>query len=407
MPAMKSLLPAVVAVTALVAGCGADPVASGPWRATVQLPGGELPFELELEPGSDGWRATVVNGAERIDVPKVIVDDERLELLFPAFNTRIEARRDRAGYAGELTLVKRGGKEQVMPFAARPGAAPRFERDHGPAAGSVDGRWAVTFVDDEGNESEAVAEFTQHGDRVTGTFLTPLGDYRFLAGSLSGDRLALSTFDGAHAFLFHAQLGDDGQLRGDFWSGTQWHESWTARRDEFASLPDADRMTEFVGDEVAFAFPDTSGEIVRFDDPRFAGKVVVIALAGTWCPNCHDEAAFLAPFHKKYRDRGFEIVGLMFEHLDDFDAAATQVDAFRDKFDIEYTLLVAGSSDKGRASETMSMLNQVYAFPTTIFVDRSGQVRRVHTGFQGPGTGPHYDRLVAGFTETVESLLTE
>ena len=115
----------------------------------------------------------------------------------------------------------------------------------------------------------------------------------------------------------------------------------------------------------------------------------------------------MAPFYEAYRERGLEIVGLMFEHLDDFDEAATQVKAFRDKFDIQYPLLVAGSSDKQRAGEVMPMLDKVYAFPTTIFVDRAGTVRRVHTGWNGPGTGEHYDRLVADLTRTVESLLAE
>ena len=115
----------------------------------------------------------------------------------------------------------------------------------------------------------------------------------------------------------------------------------------------------------------------------------------------------MAPFYLQWREEGLEVIALMFEHLDDFDAAAAQVKAFRDKFDIEYTMLIAGSSDKKRASETMSMLDGVYAFPTTIFIDRTGEVRRVHTGFQGPGTGAHYQKLVTGFTNTVETLLAE
>ena len=63
-----------------------------------------------------------------------------------------------------------------------------------------------------------------HADQAT-TNLFPLGEdttpYRKLsdahvtAGSFEGDRLRLSCFDGAHAFLFDARLGEDGSLAGD------------------------------------------------------------------------------------------------------------------------------------------------------------------------------------------------
>ena len=41
---------------------------------------------------------------------------------------------------------------------------------------------------------------------------------------------------------------------------------------------------------------------VSLDDERFEGKVVIVTLNGTWCPNCNDEARFMAPFHQQYRE---------------------------------------------------------------------------------------------------------
>ncbi|MDH3768266.1 MAG: TlpA family protein disulfide reductase, partial [Gammaproteobacteria bacterium] len=271
---------------------------------------------------------------------------------------------------------------------------------------TFDGRWEVVFTDDDGAQTAAVGEFEQDENHVQGTFLTATGDYRFLAGQVQGNDLYLSTFDGSHAFLFTASLAGE-TLRGGFWSGTAWHEDWVATRNAGAKLPDAYSLTQLVGDRFEFEFPNTSGQSVSSDDPRFDGKVLLVTLVGSWCPNCHDEAAFLAPFYQKYRGQGLEIVGLMFEHLEDFDEAARQVNAFRNKFDIEYPLLVAGSSDKKRASRTMTMLDRVYSFPTSIFIDRTGEVRQIHTGFSGPGTGEHYQKLVAGFSETIEQLLAE
>lgn len=406
MPFMRVVI-CLVFVVVTAAACTSPMPEGGPWRAVIDLPGGALPFQFEVTGASGQWQATVINGQERIPVPEFRLTADELRIAFPAFNTWIEARRHGTGYRGELTLVKRGGKQQKMPFRAEHGPRHRFVSDPASQPAAVAGRWAVRFVDDDGESSIAVAEFVQQGTALEGTFLTPTGDYRFLSGDVDGERIYLSTFDGAHAFLFSATLTPAGELQGDFWSGTQWHESWTARRDPDAALPDANSMTRFVGDRVAFAFPDVNGDIVTFEDPRFAGKVVLITLAGSWCPNCHDEAAFMAPFYEQYRERGLEVVGLMFEHLDDFSEAAQQVRAFRDKFDIGYPLLVAGSSDKSRAGQVMPMLDRVYAFPTTIFVDRNGTVRRVHTGWNGPGTGKHYEELVADLTATVENLLAE
>ena len=53
------------------------------------------------------------------------------------------------------------------------------------------------------------------------------------------------------------------------------------------------------------------------------------------------------------------------------------------------------------------MLRQFYGFPTTILVDRKGQVRKIHTGFSGPATGEHYTQFVAEFKRNLEQLLAE
>ena len=154
-------------------------------------------------------------------------------------------------------------------------------------------------------------------------------------------------------------------------------------------------------------FPDLDGNPVSSDDPRFDGKVVIVALNGSWCPNCHDEAAFMAPFYKQYRDQGLEVVALMFEHFGSFSDAAETTRRMCEKFDIQYTSLIAGISDKDEAGKALPMLNKVLAFPTMIFIDRKGKVRRIQTGFTGPGTGKHFDEFTQDFTSFVEQLLAE
>jgi peroxiredoxin len=379
------------------------------WRAALRLPGGELPFFIEFDT-EDGRRSGyLVNGDERVRIDRVELSEESILLELPTFKSRIEASSSESGIVGTLEVVKTGQRVQRIPFRATPGGGDRFMGSSEAPSIDVTGRWSATFVDDVGTASPAVGEFRQDGSRVVGTFLTPTGDYRYLEGNVAGDRLRLSCFDGYHVFLFDATVLADGSLSGDFWSGLEWHESWTAVRNDEARLPDANALTYLKPGyrQFDFAFPDTTGRTVSLSDRRFEGKVVVVSIGGSWCPNCHDEAAFLADYHRRNRDRGIEVVGLMYEHFDDFKTAAKQVQTFAKKFGIEYELLVAGVSDKDEASKTLPMLNHVLAYPTTIFVDRTGAVRRIHTGFSGPGTGEHYKELIRDFTDYVDFLAQE
>lgn len=391
-------------VTATVGG----PITLGRWQAAVEVPGGELRFTLDLAGSIDDPEATLVNGAGTTPVDRVTIAGDSLQLRLFVFDSAIDAVIVNGELVGTLRLTKRGGVIQEMPFRATYAQGFVTTLDVTSVV-DVSGRWRVRFADDDGHTTPAVGEFHQEGTTLSGTFLTATGDYRFLSGSVIARELYLSCFDGGHAFLFKAMIGSDDTITGDFWSGTRWHETWTAQRDERAALPNPDtltRVSESAG-AVAFAFPDTAGRVFRFPDARFKGKVVLIVLAGSWCPNCHDEAAFLSRLYESRRDSGLEIVGLMYENYRDFGRAAQQVSHFHARHNIEFPLLIAGYSDKKEASETLPWLSSVVAYPTLIAIDRAGDVRRVHTGFSGPGTGEHYDALVSDLSDFVDALLDE
>ncbi|HUO82968.1 MAG TPA: TlpA disulfide reductase family protein [Gammaproteobacteria bacterium] len=402
---------ALTSALALLAACAERaPVGlpAGTWRVVLAVPGGDLPLSMEVAGDPESPDVHFINGAERVRVPEVTVDGNRVALVLTGFSNRVDATLDGETLDGTLTVIKSYG-EQRIPFRAVHGETHRFFADEPARLADVAGRWAMRFTDQDGGHYKAVGEFEQDGKTVTGTILTPTGDYRFLAGEARDDRLYLSTFDGSHVYLFEAAVESNRRLAGEFWSGTAWHETWAAERDEQAALPDAMTMT-FLNegyDELDFTFPDPDGESVSLSDPEFDGKVVIVTLAGSWCPNCRDEAVFMVPFYEKNRDRGFEIIALMYEHFSEFEGAAAATRRWRDELGIEYTTLIAGVSDKIEAGKTLPMLNGVLAFPTTIFVDRAGKVRNIHTGFTGPGTGKHYETLKREFTVLVDELLAE
>jgi len=381
----------------------------GMYRAVLELPAGELPFGLEIEPEGAATVGYLVNGKERVRLNEVTVSGAHLEIRMPGYENRLVADAKDGRLLGEVVLSKAGGNQQHIRLRAQFGQAYRFFEKAGSHPTDVSGRWAVTFTGDDGKPEAAVGEFTQSGDAVTGTFLAETGDHRFLAGQMQGDELYLSTFDGAHAFLYKAKVNSDGALAGDFWVGTAHHEHWVGKRDPNAALPDVYSLTSMRAGarHFDFAFPDLDGNTVTSKDPAFQGKVLLVALAGSWCPNCHDEAAFLEPLYREYRGRGVEIVSLMFEHFGDFPHAAAATSRFRQHYAIEYTTLIAGISDKDEAAKKLPMLERVYAFPTTIFVDRRGNVRKIHTGFSGPATGDHYTQFEHEVKATLDQLLAE
>ena len=409
---------AVVAllVLALASSCGQEvPVVEGPeletgyWQARISLPGGDIDTAFEIGRAGENYRATLINGQERVRIGEVSFSNGNLKLRFPAFNNEINATLEGDKLVGALTLVKRYGEEQTMPFVAIPGGERSGTEEREPAAVDLSGRWDAEFHKVDGTNDPSIGEFAQRGSRLFGTFLNPTADYRYLAGYVQGNAFQLSTFDGAHAYVFSGRVEDGVISDAGFWSGTGFHQTWSAERDPDATLPDAYKLTYLNPDyeRFDFDFPNLEGQRVSLGDERFRGKVVIVNIAGTWCPNCHDEAAFLAPLYEEYRDLGLEVVALMYEHFEDQEIAIKQISRYREKFDIQFETLVAGISDTTEVAKTLPSLNAVLAFPTTIFIDRSGSVRVIHTGFSGPGTGKHYQQLRNEITGLIDELIEE
>ncbi|MCC5822060.1 MAG: TlpA family protein disulfide reductase [Phycisphaerales bacterium] len=303
----------------------------------------------------------------------------------------------------------RGETVAEIPFRALNASSntPLFDRmEAAGEAAAFAGRWRVRF---DGSEEAAVGVFRvgEFSGEAFGTFLTPTGDYGHLTGRVDGDLMRLSKFDGAHAFLFHARMRDDGTIEGDFWSGNWHHAAWTAVRDDRAALPDAFGQTSATGVGVEeLAFRDLDGTPRRVADLLDAGGVParVLYLFGSWCPNCADAGAEMKRLKEKY-GRRLTIVGLAFEQTEDFERSARQVRLYTQRHGADWPVLIAGLSDKDRASAELPVLDRVRAYPTTIFLDADNAIVAVHTGFSGPATGDEHRRLQRRFETVVEGLI--
>lgn len=395
----------------ILAGCLArntpQNLREGIWRATVEIQGRELPFNFEVKRNDNGGVIIyLINADERLLLDEVSIEEDSIDIALHIFDANFKA--VITGDTLEGLFVKNFAKDYRLPFRAVYGQSYRFENGSNGEIPDFTGKYQVTFIH-ENDTTPAIALFNQFGDSVTGTFLTPTGDYRYLQGNVVDGTLHLSTFDGNYAYLFTAVKRDDGILVGKYYSGKTWMEDWTAIKNDNATLPDAENLTYLKEghERIEFNFPDVNGNNVSLNDDKYRGKVVILQLFGTWCPNCMDETRFLAPWFKENKYRGVEIIGLAYERKADFNYASDRIKKMAKKLDVTYDFVVAGTEDKDKASETLPMLNRIIAFPTTIFIGKDGKVKKIHTGFTGPSTGIYYEQYKQHFNETVNELLSE
>ena len=402
---------AVLFSTLVFFGCEKSPdLQEGIWRATLKTESGaEVPFNFELRDSAGTKNIYLLNGRERLKANQLQIEGDSVFIEMPLFETEIRAKLTSSGLKGQW-LKHLADRVVKMPFNAQPNASWRFFKKKTPARYSVAGRWSAIFSSTDGKDTTiAIGEFAQNDEEVTGTFLTATGDYRFLQGSINGDKLFLSAFDGSSAYLFSGILQNDSVITdGLFYSGLNSVKNWSANRDEQAMLPDAYSLTTLKAghDTLHFSFPDLNGNPVSLSDDRFKNKVVILQFLGSWCPNCMDETAFLVPFYQKYNPRGVEIIGLAYERTNDTAQSRKILTKFRERFNVNYPILITGFTNK-EVLHSMPALNDFKAFPTTILIDKKGRVRNIHTGFSGPGTGEHYNAFIEDFEKQVKQLLNE
>lgn len=389
----------------------ADPLKPGLWRGEIDQYGTTIPFQFEVAEEDGETAVYLINGPERMPVEQLVLEDEGgFGFEFPSYSAWLRGRIDGARLTGEVHFVRGNDVTHTLPVTATHGVDWRFFPE--PAEDYVDvaGTWETMIrYPDLGFEQKAIGYLRQEGPYLTGTFETQVGDFRFIAGEVRGREIMLSSYDGGYSQLWTGTLNEDGTLSGSFASTTYLDAEWRAEKNPNARLEDPESLTylkEGAG-PFDFTFPDLDGNPVSLSDPQFEGKVVLVTLGGSWCPSCHDEAAFLGPVYQQYRDQGLEIIQLMFEYKAEFAEVEDQVRAFQARYDIAYPMLFAGTSRRQMRGEALPQLNTIYAFPTTIFIDRRGDVAKIHTAFPGPATGQRHIDYTSNFIALVERLLAE
>lgn len=377
-------------------------VHDGLWRGVFTLSNGqEAPFNFELK----GTNVYLLNGEERFELKNVAIKGDSLFIPIDIYDAALAAKiEDHKSLSGTLRKNNAAPTDAVIPFKAVEGKTYRFFETPPAANVSVHGKWDFVIGTTNGG-NKTVGVFEQKGSKLTGTILSTTGDYRYFEGSVKGDEFYLSAFSGSNPSLIKGKVNGN-ELVGELinFRGAQ---PIKGTRNDKAALPDAYTLTTIKeGTTFDFTFPDAfTGKKVSLKDSKYQGKAVIVTILGSWCPNCIDEAAFLAPWYEANKNKGVEIIGLSFERKNDPEFAKTRLEVLKNKFNIGYDILFAGLADKKFAASVLPALSDVVSFPTTIFIDKNGKVTKIHTGYSGPATGVYYQEFVKEFNQIVDELL--
>ncbi|MDR0612347.1 MAG: TlpA family protein disulfide reductase [Dysgonamonadaceae bacterium] len=386
-----------------------EPRQDGIWRGELAVADNkQAPFLFEVKNAdTDSTTVTLINGEERVLLKNVGYFADTAVIFIESFDALIATKILKDSMDGHF-FKNYLENDAGIPFKAERGKTSRFEPVARPTSVPIDGKWDVFFIGGQSDTSRNVGIFTTENQIVTGSILTNSGDLRFLEGIVTEDGVKLSAFSGLSPYLIEIRFLDKNTFEGEFYTAKS-KTKLTGIRNDRAALNDAYSLAKMKPgvDRLHFQLPNMERESVSLNDGRYKGKVLIVSILGSWCPNCIDEAKFLAPWYKENKDRGVEILGLSFERKDDFDYAKETVNRLKKAEDIRYDILFAGKAAPATIAEVLPEIENFSSYPTTIFIDKQGKVRKIHTGFSGPATGLFYREFQAEFNALVDSLLAE
>jgi len=383
----------------LFAAAAAGQTLTGLWDATVKVGETEIPFRMEFAGEGSKVRGWFFNGDAKVPSTGGTFENGRLVLNFDYYAAKLDATYKDGVLEG--TYV-RAGRPSV--FHARRFVPPQLNDVDVP---QIAGLWEIGVKSSKG---EAAWRFIvrQSGPEVSAAILRVDGDTGVLEGTYRDGKFVLSHFSGARPMLLEVTPAKDGTLELLENRRTRMTaiRSADARAKGLPEPADPSRHTSVEDPTVPlhYSAPDLDGKMVSDTDGRFRNKVVIVAIGGSWCPNCHDEAPFLVELYKKYHARGLEIVELSFEEPEQLQNPA-RLRAFIKEYGIPYTVLLAGETSQ--LHEKLPQAVNLNAWPTTFFLGRDGRVRSVHAGFAAPASGSFHDELKSETEHLIEGLLAE
>ncbi len=369
----------------------------------------KINFEFTISEKQKNKYITILNGKEKIRLEALKLDEDSVIAKFINFPTLLKFKiisKDSINGRWINSLKK----DYSIPFTAVQSNLERtnFNNNEKPSI-QIKGEWKTKFYTKvDTTYYYSIGLFDQKKDRITGTFLTETGDYRYLAGNIYANEMELTAFDGSHVYLFKAKYDSITQkIEGVFKSGTHFHNYFTSERDSNFELKKSTEIT-YVQEikPLTFNMLTVNNEPRTFHTEDYKNKVTLIQVMGTWCSNCVDETLYLKKLDKKYKKKGLTIIGLAFEIGTTTSHQLETIKNYHQKFDLHYPIYLGGNANKKYAAEVFkNIFNGIFSFPTTILLDKTGNIVQIHTGFNGPSTGKFYKNYTHQTNQLIKKLL--
>jgi thiol-disulfide isomerase/thioredoxin len=411
---MKLLAGLLLLSATVLAESGTKPAITGDYEGTAIVHGQNVPIHVRITGTAPNLKAALVNGPEETAASSVSFKDGHLLINFNYYAKNLDLTLAASG-AGKPSFIGTFG-------AVTPRYPVTLNASNGKtAAGTVDpalkGDWEIATRSSKG-EAAWDLHITQPAPDLAKAVIQRIdGDTGSLYPTGPGSNL-FSHFNANGAALYSFVPGPDNTLivsnllKADLNPPEQ--QNLVARRPADARKENLPPPTDTAAqttmkdprEPLKFSFPDLTGKIVSNTDARFDGKVIIVAIGGSWCPNCHDEAPLLESLYKQYHSQGLEIVNISFEEEEPGqEVNPPRLAAFIARYGITYTVLLGGTTDQ--LNEKLPQANNLNSWPTSFFIGRDGLVKEIHAGFAGPANPPAHEALVKEVTTLVEHLLAE
>ena len=378
------------------------------WTGTITIgENKQLPFLIFLDINSAAPTGYFLNGAEQTSIPEIRLHGDSLSLIFSEYNAAMCGIWNGKEWRGKFFRYR--SDTSWNEFISTP---KENLKEYNPSAIPIGiplvGKFQVYMTSINGIDSTTTANFWIKNDSIFGTFIAPDGDYGLLAGVQFGSKITLTRFTGWQAFIMELEQ------HGKNWNGSLYSRSGKPVAFTLAphTTPESEikpvHNTIMKNRKIPFTFYGTTstGKIVSSTDTIFREKALLIDIMGTWCHNCLDAAPILQHLYAEFGKNGLAVIGLAFEITENPEVAKKNLTLFQKRYGITYPVLFCGSTNDANVNlKLRSQLNDFYAYPTTIFVDRKGVVKKIHVGFNGPGTGDEYQEQVKQYYETVKQCV--
>ena len=322
--------------------------------------------------------------------------EDTLRGTFPVFASDLWLVATEDGYKGEY--YRTDANNYRLPLELVPG---RMTFEQSPSEFSS--QYAITrYIGDQ--EKPALLQLSKKDGVLVGTIATSTGDSRFMTGYEVEGGFELMGFDGRFIYKVSAKV-TDGNIEGHVWAGMTGYYTFSGTSDKSAVLENPEEMSKLRDDytHIEWHLPGLDGDTVHFDS-RTITKPTILAIQGSWCPNCMDEGRVLDQYYREF-EGAIDVYGLSYEYSGTLEKATAAVQKMERDLGTSFPMVIATYGPKQDRNAVLP-LEQIRSYPTSIMLDHQGNVVKIHTGFYGPST-KEYEAYVKETREELEALVAK